>query len=87
MALDKRTGKEVWRALKAEEVGYSPPMLCEAGGKRQLIVWLDTSVNSLDPPTGKTYWSLDHPEAKSIQRPVVNIATPDKSGENPLVRE
>lgn len=87
VALDKRTGKEVWRALKAEEVGYSPPMLCEAGGKRQLIVWLDTSVNSLDPLTGKTYWSLEHPEAKSIQRPVVNIVTPVKSGDNLLVSE
>src|SRR5207247_7393396 len=27
-----------------------------AGGKRQLIVWTDNAVNSLNPATGKTYW-------------------------------
>ena len=68
-------------------MGYSAPMLCEAGGKKQLIVWLDTSVNSLDPLTGKTHWSLEHPEAKSIQRPVVNIITPVKAGDKLLVSE
>ena len=87
VALDKRTGKEVWRGLQAEEVGYSAPMLCESGGKKQLIVWLDTSVNGLDPLTGKTHWSLEHPEAKSIQRPVVNIITPVKAGDKLLVSE
>src|SRR5207244_1275038 len=27
-----------------------------SGGKRQLIVWTQESVTSLDPPTGTTYW-------------------------------
>jgi hypothetical protein len=32
-------------------------MLFEAGGKRQLIVWHPEALNSLDPETGKAYWS------------------------------
>lgn len=57
MAFDKDTGKELWRALTAKEPGYCPPMIFQAGGKRQLIIWHPESVNSLDPETGKVYWS------------------------------
>src|SRR5205809_4096107 len=55
IALDKKTGKEVWKALN-ETVSNSSPLVIVAGGKRQLIVWTDNAVNSLDPATGATYW-------------------------------
>jgi outer membrane protein assembly factor BamB len=55
IALDKQTGKEVWKALD-EAVSNSSPLVIVAGGKRQLIVWTDESVTSLNPATGKTYW-------------------------------
>lgn len=87
IALDKKTGKELWRSLSAEEVGYSPPMLYEAGGKRQLIIWLDTGVHSLDPETGKPFWSVEHPEKEKIQRPIVNIVSPIKAGDQLFVSE
>src|SRR5947209_8723834 len=51
VAFHKDTGAEAWKALTSEEVGYSPPMIYRAGGKRQLIVWLSESLNSLDPAT------------------------------------
>ncbi len=57
VAFDKDTGKELWRALTAKEPGYCPPMIFQAGGKRQLIVWHPESLNSLDPETGKVFWS------------------------------
>jgi outer membrane protein assembly factor BamB len=57
VAFDRRTGKELWRSLSAKEPGYCPPMIFEAGGKRQLIIWHPESINSLDPETGKVYWS------------------------------
>jgi outer membrane protein assembly factor BamB len=55
VALDKTSGNEVWRALD-ERVTYSSPILLSAGGARQLIVWTQESVTSLDPATGKTHW-------------------------------
>jgi len=58
VAFDKRTGKELWRALSAKEQGYCPPTIIEAGGKRQLLIWHAESINSLDPVTGGVYWSV-----------------------------
>jgi outer membrane protein assembly factor BamB len=55
IALDKRTGKEVWKALD-EALSNSSPLIIVAGGKRQLIVWTDNSVTSLNPATGQAYW-------------------------------
>lgn len=57
VAFHKDTGKELWRALSGQEQGYCPPVIIEAGGKRQLIIWDPQAVNSLDPETGKSYWS------------------------------
>ncbi|MBI3679760.1 MAG: PQQ-like beta-propeller repeat protein [Acidobacteria bacterium] len=57
IALDKMTGNEIWRALDADsEIGYSPPVLVEAGGRRQLIQWHATAVTSLDPENGRVWW-------------------------------
>ncbi len=58
VAFDKDTGKEVWRALSAAEPGYSSPVIYEAAGKRQLIVWHPEAANSLNPETGEVYWSV-----------------------------
>ncbi len=55
IALEKSSGKEVWRALD-ESVSNSSPIVINAGGKRQLIVWTGESVTSLAPATGEVYW-------------------------------
>lgn len=76
VAFDKRTGEEVWRALPSDtEPGYSQPLVIEAGGVRQLVVWHPAGVVSLDPATGAVYW----------EQPVradygMSVATPVRSG-------
>ena len=75
VAFNKDTGKEVWRALTTQEIGYSPPMIYEAGGQRQLIIWLSESIYSLDPATGRVYWKQAYPTDRPPQRPAVNIVT------------
>jgi len=57
VAFDRETGAERWRALQAKEPGYSTPMICEAGGRRQLIVWDTEALSGLDPETGRVFWS------------------------------
>ena len=59
VAFDKKTGKELWKALSASEAGYCPPMIYEQGGKRQLIIWHPDAIVSLDPETGKERWSQE----------------------------
>lgn len=76
VAFDKDTGKELWRALSAKEPGYCPPMIYEAGGKRQLIVWHGESINSLDPETGKVYWTQP-----AVTYSGMSISTPRKLGD------
>ncbi len=55
VALDRNTGREVWRALE-EAVTWSSPIVIDAGGVRQLIVWTQQSVSALNPANGKLYW-------------------------------
>jgi outer membrane protein assembly factor BamB len=57
VALDKLTGQEVWRALTATEIGYSPPTLITASGVTQLMFFHGASINSLNPETGELYWT------------------------------
>ena len=58
VAFNKNTGAELWKALSATEPGYAPPIITEAAGQRQLLIWHPQSINSLDPETGKPYWSV-----------------------------
>jgi hypothetical protein len=53
------------------EPGYSPPSIIEAGGTRQLLIWHPESINSLNPETGKVYWSVKQATANgtSIMMP------------------
>ena len=76
VALDKRSGKEIWRALPADsEPGYNQPIIIDAGGTRQLILFHPKGITSLDPATGKVHWNIDH----SVQMGIV-VATPVHSG-------
>jgi outer membrane protein assembly factor BamB len=77
MAFDKDSGKEIWRALSAAEPGYAAPVIYELAGKRQLIVWHPEAVVSLDPETGKVYWSQDF-KLNSNSR--MSISTPRADG-------
>lgn len=58
VAFDTQSGQELWRALDTKEIGYCPPVIHEAGGVRQLIVWHIDSVNGLNPETGEVYWTV-----------------------------
>jgi outer membrane protein assembly factor BamB len=80
VAFDRRTGKEIWRALSADEAGYCPPVIVEAGGTRQLIIWHAESINGLNPDTGEVYWN--EPLKPSY---AMSIATPRLSGSHLFV--
>jgi outer membrane protein assembly factor BamB len=75
VCFDKDTGREIWRALSSTtDSGYCPPKIIEAGGTRQLLIWHPQSLNSLDPQTGKVYWSekLDPQYGMSCSGPQVS---------------
>ena len=76
VAFDKDTGMEVWKSLSAQEPGYSPPTMIEAGGKRQLLIWDSDALNSLDPENGKPYWSVAIAPSHAM-----SIMAPRKAGD------
>ena len=78
VAFDKDTGRELWRALTAKEIGYAPPMIYTFAGKRQLIIWHPQAVNALDPETGKLIWTV--PQTPSV-RAGMSIPTPRQAGD------
>jgi outer membrane protein assembly factor BamB len=84
VALNKDTGEQAWKALDTEEVGYSPPMIYELAGRRQLVVWLSEAIYGLDPASGKQLWKQDYPVEVPVQRPAVNIITVRKIGDEML---
>ena len=76
MAWDKRTGEEIWRALDVVgEMGYGQPIIIEAGGTRQLIIWHAAALVSLNPETGELYWDEEWEAGAGM-----SVATPVRSG-------
>lgn len=61
VAFDKLTGEVLWQALSSDwEPGYTAPIIVDAAGTRQLIVWHPRAISSLDPETGAVYWEVPH---------------------------
>jgi outer membrane protein assembly factor BamB len=55
-AVDKRTGKEVWRAKRDHRKTHSTPLVVKAGSRDQLITNGAESVVAYDPRTGRELW-------------------------------
>ena len=77
VAFDKLTGEEVWRALSSIESGpgVGQPIIIEAGGTQQLIIWHPSAVSSLDPETGEVYWEQPFEVGWDM-----TVATPVRAG-------
>jgi outer membrane protein assembly factor BamB len=60
VAFNKHTGQEIWRTLTSAEQGYSPPTIIEPGGRRQLILARINALTSVDPETGREFWSVPY---------------------------
>ncbi|MCA9064814.1 MAG: PQQ-binding-like beta-propeller repeat protein [Planctomycetaceae bacterium] len=60
VALDKLTGREIWRSGTAPEQGYCPPTILHSGGVRQLVSLRPDAVVSMNPDNGEVYWSVPY---------------------------
>jgi glucose dehydrogenase len=78
-ALDKRTGKELWRTPRDEGTGWSTPLVVETGGKQQVIVNATGKVRSYDLKTGKVIWSCGGQTVNAIPpqfQPAIPFTSP-----------
>ena len=56
IALDKRTGSEVWRTSRPDHRGWSSPILIQAGGRDEIVVNGHTGVIAYAPDSGNELW-------------------------------
>src|SRR5262245_5799620 len=55
-ALDKRTGKQAWKAPGIRE-SWNTPILADADGKQELVLAIQGKVLAFDPATGAPLWN------------------------------
>ncbi|MEY4941649.1 MAG: outer membrane protein assembly factor BamB precursor, partial [Verrucomicrobiota bacterium] len=75
VALDKRTGKVLWRVRRTLQTklkfSFGTSLAIAVGGRTQLIVPADGFVAALDPADGREIWRVRHSEKYAvIARPV-----------------
>ncbi len=68
-ALDKRTGKELWRTPRDEATGWSTPLIVDVAGRKQVVVNATKAVRSYDLATGQEIWSCSGQTANAIPSP------------------
>jgi glucose dehydrogenase len=70
VALDKRTGKELWRVPREEKTSWATPLVVEHGGRAQVITSATSRVRSYDLATGELIWQASGMTANAIPTPV-----------------
>lgn len=80
-ALDKKTGKDVWRSDRKFNYGtdngdsmkaYSTPQVATVAGKPQLISPSASWTAAYDPGSGKEIWRIKHGGMNAACRPIVS---------------
>lgn len=56
-ALDKKTGREVWRAAGATESWHAPALVAAPDGKMEIVLARNGSVAGFDAETGAALWT------------------------------
>ena len=60
IAVDAKTGRERWKTLRKDMLaGYALPVLCEAGGRTDLVVAGSGKLKGYDPATGRELWTCN----------------------------
>jgi outer membrane protein assembly factor BamB len=72
VALDKKTGKEVWKTPRKVQVSWSTPLLVRTATRAELITSGTEFLISYDPATGKELWRHKGVESNAIPSPVAN---------------
>jgi outer membrane protein assembly factor BamB len=56
VALDKNSGKEIWKINRDEKTSWSSPFFVELNGETQMITSATNQIRSYDPSNGELIW-------------------------------
>jgi outer membrane protein assembly factor BamB len=59
VALDKRTGKEVWKAKNIRQAWNTPVLVKAPSGEVEVVISTNNRLRAFDPETGKDLWNAD----------------------------
>jgi outer membrane protein assembly factor BamB len=71
-ALDKKTGKDVWKQAREERTSWSSPKIIEVNGREQVIVSATGAIRGYDSETGEVIWHCTGLTHNVIPYPVVH---------------
>ncbi len=70
VALDKNSGKEIWRRDRDEMSAWTTPLVVEHGGRTQVITSATNRVRAYDAETGEPIWDTSGMTLNAIPSPV-----------------
>lgn len=70
VALDKASGKEIWRTSRDEKSNWSTPLVVEYAGRKEIVVSASKKVRSYDLDTGRLIWECAGLGGNTIPQPV-----------------
>lgn len=70
VALNKKTGDEVWKVDRDEITSWATPLVVELNGKAQVITSASNKVRSYDAETGKVVWECTGMTRNVIPNPM-----------------
>jgi outer membrane protein assembly factor BamB len=71
VALDKRSGKELWRQARDEPTSWATPVIVEVGGHAQVIASATNAIRAYDLRDGKELWSCTGMTRNVVPTPIV----------------
>ncbi len=72
VALDKKTGKQVWKMPRKVQVSWATPLLVRTARRAELVAVGNETIISYDPATGKEFWRHKGVGSNAIPSPVAN---------------
>jgi len=70
MALDKKTGKELWKTPRKVQVSWSTPLIVRGPQRTEMITSGNELIISYDPKTGKELWRTKGHSSNAIATPL-----------------
>jgi outer membrane protein assembly factor BamB len=70
-ALDKKSGREVWRVSRTHRKSWATPLLVKSAARWELVTSGAETIIAYDPGTGKELWRSKGVESHAIPSPVV----------------
>jgi hypothetical protein len=73
VALDKTTGRELWRQTRTPQPGWGTPIAIQVGDHAEIIVNGSRRIEAYDPNSGKLLWYANGNTVEVIPTPVVGL--------------